>query len=286
MNVNSSLIEVCAHPDLRAELSPFGAGLYQLYFKGKKMLYSGEKDEYFHKNPFFFGQTVAPFAGRIPQGKIGRFSFPLNEGPNCLHSGPFTTAFSLFDYRVEKGQGKTAVIFHHEQDVEGVHLITETTYEFFEDEPRFSTRIDVTSDQPFPTNPTHHACWSLGAKSLKDFDVRMAAHERVRLGEHKEPLGYLSCRDEFDGDRLKIHQNLDYGYVLDEPKVCYCCNDVCLTAETNAKVVWIFAGVAGRDPYLTMEFEQAPLNDDTKLKTGTSSVSATYRLEETAWKKR
>lgn len=280
MNPIDTIITVSAHPDLKAELTPFGAGLYQLYFKGKELLASGTKEEYFRKNNSFYGQTVAPFAGRVLHGKIGSFSFKTNEGPNCLHSGSFTTAFSPFAYELKEKDDRTEVLFHHEQDVEGVHLVTETTYTFYKDAPRFAIRIDVTSDKVFPRNPTHHAYWYLGAKNLCDFDIRMKATRRVDYGEAKHPIGFIPAAGDFEGDRLKVDATLDYGYLLDDPKIEMRVGNILLTATSKAKAVLVYTGHPGPRPCATLEFVDAPLNDDAMLKSGTSTVLAEYTLEE------
>ncbi len=275
-----TILTVSAHPDLKAELSPFGASLYQVYFKGKEMLSSGTKEEFFRPNASFYGQTVAPFAGRVLHGEIGRFHFKTNEGPNCLHSGSFTTAFKEFEYSLEEKEDRIEVIFTYEQEVEGVHLKTMTTYAFFRAAARFSIRIDSISDDVFPHNPTHHAYWYIGAKNVCDFNIFFQAHERVNYGAYKHPEGYLDCRDEFEQGRLKIDNTLDYGYMLDASEVRASYGNVLLKATSPCKAVLIYSGHPGPRPCFTLEFVNAPLNDDSMLLSGTSSVFATYELEE------
>ena len=280
MKSDPKIIVVSAHPDLKAELTPFGAGLFQLYFKGRQMLVTGLKNEYFQPNPAYFGQTVAPFAGRVLEGAIGPFHFPCNEGPNCLHSGPFTTAFKDFDDEIVEKEKGTEVVFTLSQVVEGVHLLTKTTYTFYKDAPRFSIQIDVTSSSPFPHNQTNHAYWNLGAETLDEIDLRFHAIDRVDYGPHKHPLGYVDCKEEFAGDRLLIDETLDYAYRLGKPTVTARVGDVLLKARSNGKAVLVFTGLSGLKPCFTLEFVHAPLNDDAMLQQGTSSLSAEYELEE------
>ena len=280
MKKENEIIYVSAHPDLKAELTPFGAGLKQLYFKGRELLCSGTEEEYFRKNASFYGQTVAPFAGRILHGEMGRFHFPTNEGPNCLHSGDFTTAFQPFEYGILEREDDIVATFAREQTVEGVRIVTTTTYTFLRKAPKFSIRIDVSSSEPFPHNQTHHAYWNLGAKNLCDIDIRFASRERVNYDANKHPVGYVDCRGEFDGDKLKLDDSLDYGYLLEKPLLEARCGNVLLKANSKAKAVLIFTGHPGTKPCFTLEFVNAPLNDESMLHEGLTSVLAEYELEE------
>ncbi len=274
------ILTISAHPDLKALLTPIGAGLYQLYYKGKPLLTTGEGDGYFKPNPAFFGQTVSPFAGRILHGKIGPYLFPTNEGPNCLHSGPFTTAFQEFAPQIDECDSTVDVSFFHVQTYQGVKIVTKTTYVFYRRAPRFSIRIDLTTSAPFPHNQTHHAYWNLGVDNLCDLRIHMASHQRVNYGPSKHPLGYMDCRDEFASGTLKIDDTLDYGYLLDEPTLTVEGKGVRLKAKTSAKAVLVYAGLPGPRPCVTLEFVDAPLNGDDMMKEGTTTVLAEYELEE------
>ena len=280
MNVDETVLTISAHEDLKAELTPFGAGLLQLYFKGERMLYSGKQGTYFTANPLYYGQTISPFAGRIAKGRIGRFSFPVNEGPNCLHSSSFATSFKTFAYKIEERKEWTEVVFTHDQEVDGVRLHTEVAYRFHADAPRFSLRIGLTSSDFFPHNPTNHAYWNLGAYDISDLNVRFKSQRRVVIDEHKLPVCVRDCRDEFIGDRLILDKTLDYAYFLDEPMLFIQRGDVLLKVKTDAKAVNIFTGDSKLRPSLTLEFVNEPLLDENALKKGTSTVLTEYELEE------
>ena len=280
MNAAPKSISLSAHPDLLAEVTPFGAGLYHLVYKGKEMLTTGSEDVYFQKNAAYFGQTVAPVAGRTYRGKIGPYRFARNEGPNCLHSASFSTAFKDFDYEVVKKSSRTEVRFTHTQTVEGVEIITKTIYNFFADAPRFSIQIDVTTSDLFPHNQTNHAYWNLGANSLDDIDLRFDVKDRVDYGPYKHPIGYVDCLSEFDGDRLLLHRGIDHAYRLASPTVMARVGKVLMRAKTTAAAAVIYTGLPAARPCFTLEFVDYPLCDKEMLRQGTSTILTEYELEE------
>ncbi len=280
MNRSDRFISICAHPDLRAELTPFGAGIFQLYFKGKEMLTTGPVELYFQPNGAFYGQTVAPVAGRIPYGRVGSFHFPMNEGPNFLHSGAFTTAFKDFESEVREKEDRIEVVFAHSQKVDEVDLLTKTTYVFFREAPRFSIEISATSSSLFPLNPTNHAYWTLGAKKLKDIELCFDARERVEYGLYKQQIGYRPHPEEFDGNRLLLNKSLDYAYHLAKPELTARAGNTLLKVKTKARAVVVYTGLKAPTPSFTLEFVDFPLCGEEMLRKGTSTIYAEYEMEE------
>ena len=173
------LITITNECPLGVTLSSFGAGLFAIDYGGKSMLSHPASYEDYAYSTGYYGKTVGPVAGRIPQGKykIGdkEYQMPINENGNCLHSATLTYAFAHFDYEIyEKEETIEAVFKASFPSSEGAfpaNTKVEVTYSLSRNEPNLTITMKATPDADCPLNITNHAYFNLGGEKNLYEDV-------------------------------------------------------------------------------------------------------------------
>ena len=198
MNTKDRFIEIQAHKDLKATLCDFGASVYQLEYRGAPMLYVKDRDSFSRFNPEYFGQFVAPVAGRIANGKLAGFTLPQNEGTTCLHSASLVLCWKLFERNVEELSDRVEVTYSLTSDFLGTPYQAMARYRFFRDAPTMEMELTVAAGGKMLANPTNHMYFRLGEEDIANLTLRANADMMMRYDEHNIPLGYKPCPEGID----------------------------------------------------------------------------------------
>lgn len=166
------LIKVTNECSLSLTLSSFGAGLFAIDYGGKSMLSHPSSYDDYANSTGYYGKTVGPVAGRIPQGKykIGyrEYQMPINENGNCLHSATLCYAFAHFDYEILEKEETIEVIFKADfpssESAFPANAKAEVIYSLSRKEPSLRITMKATPDEDSPLNITNHAYFNLGGE--------------------------------------------------------------------------------------------------------------------------
>lgn len=176
----------------------FGASIYQIktldrFQRLGTITVTITRPEDLLKERTFLGATVGPFAGRIWQGhwtdQRGQTQpdLEINDQPNAIHGGS-----QGFDTRVWQtiSANNKRVVFHTPKLANYPGLQAEVTYELT-DKNVLMIKLQATSNQLWPFNPTNHTYFNLRANekdSLATQKLQIRAREYYRLDENQLPL--------------------------------------------------------------------------------------------------
>ena len=204
------LITIRNDCSLSVTLSSFGAGLFAIDYCGKNMLsHPASYDDYAYSTGYY-GKTVGPVAGRIPEGKyeIGskKYQMPINEKGNCLHSASLCYAFAHFDYQIEEKKETIDVVFKASFPLsEGAfpaNTEVEVVYSLSRKEPYLTLTMKATPDEDCPLNLTNHAYFNLGGEKNLYKDILT-----LKQGEVARYSSSALLLDHFE----KANEELDFS---------------------------------------------------------------------------
>ena len=99
---------------LEVVFSSLGASVYAIYFDNTLMTLSlANKEDYLNPD-LYHGKTIGPVCGRIANGKIGCFSYNLNEENVTRHGGLNGLSTKVFDYEIVEKANTMSLIFKHD----------------------------------------------------------------------------------------------------------------------------------------------------------------------------
>ncbi len=218
------LIKVTNDCSLSMTLSSFGAGLFAIDYGGKSMLSHPSSYDDYACSTGYYGKTVGPVAGRIPQGKykIGdrEYRMPINENGNCLHSATLCYAFAHFDYEISEKEGAIEVIFKADfpssEDSFPANTKAEVIYSLSRKEPSLAITMKATPDEDSPFNITNHAYFNLGGeKNLYEDLLTLKQGEVARYSSSALLLDHF----EKAGEELDFSSPKPIGKGVDSPSL-------------------------------------------------------------------
>lgn len=218
------LIKITNDCSLSMTLSSFGAGLFAIDYGGKSMLSHPSSYDDYACSTGYYGKTVGPVAGRIPQGKykIGdrEYRMPINENGNCLHSATLCYAFAHFDYEISEKEGAIEVIFKADfPSSEGAfpaNTKAEVIYSLSRKEPSLAITMKATPDEDSPFNITNHAYFNLGGeKNLYEDLLTLKQGEVARYSSSALLLDHF----EKAGEELDFSSPKPIGKGVDSPSL-------------------------------------------------------------------
>ncbi len=218
------LIKVTNDCSLSMTLSSFGAGLFAIDYGGKSMLSHPSSYDDYACSTGYYGKTVGPVAGRIPQGKykIGdrEYRMPINENGNCLHSATLCYAFAHFDCEILEKEGAIEVIFKADfPSSEGAfpaNTKAEVIYSLSRKEPSLAITMKATPDEDSPFNITNHAYFNLGGeKNLYEDLLTLKQGEVARYSSSALLLDHF----EKAGEELDFSSPKPIGKGVDSPSL-------------------------------------------------------------------
>lgn len=186
-----NLIELKCSAGLRLSLCREGASIAAVYAPDRNGMYSNVSltPDAGKWSGTFSGATVAPVAGRIRGGAVPIsgtvYRMPLNDGANCLHSGPGTLGQALWDvvYQTADEVRFQAVLEDGDCGLPGKRIFT-AAYKLRGME--FTLELTAVSDQDTFVNMTNHAYWNLSGNWQADaYDHKLQiASDQVWYNDH------------------------------------------------------------------------------------------------------
>lgn len=185
---------VLENDQLRVELLDIGAAIYAFRLKARKnrniVLNTSDLNNYLGPDNGYFGATVGPVAGRIPDGILrldGKtHHLDINEkGLNTLHGGKTSFAFRPFEVI---SQTKTVLVFRYiSDDNEGGFpgiLTVQVTYTLLPH--ALQVTYAAQSTKKTILNITNHSYFNLnGDKTILDHFLKLQATDVYRLDDHQ-----------------------------------------------------------------------------------------------------
>lgn len=224
-------------------LTNYGAKIVSVYVPGRDGRFAdvllGFKtiDEYM-QNSASHGAVVGPFANRIAGAAftIDRktYQLPVNNGPNCLHSGPDSWYRKVWDYEQEENSVTFRLTsadgefgFPGNKTVKVVYTLT--------DENELRIDYEVTTDKPCYINVTNHSYFNLrgeGNGDILNHVLFINAEKSTPVDETMIPTGEIADirgtaldftspraigeRIDAENPQLKIASGYDFNYIIDK----------------------------------------------------------------------
>ena len=190
-----------------------------------------------------FGATVGRYANRIAKGTFSldgvAYQLPINNGPNCLHSGPNGFNTKVFDAKeIETPQGKVVEMHYVSPDGENGFPGTLDFYVTFNltEKNELVINYKATTDKPTVLNVTNHSYFNLkgeGKGEITGIEVvvngdsiaEVANNEMIPTGTIRNilntPMDFkaprLVSKDiDADYDQLKYGGGYDHSWVLNK----------------------------------------------------------------------
>lgn len=243
------------NPHVNVELSPYGAALKSFRIDDEEIIFS-DITPYDEPNTGYNGQFVAPFAGRIREGKIGKYAFPLNEGNKSLHSASFSSAWQLFESEIEEESTQIRVKFFRRCKVFEAACSEIAEYVFFKDRPGFRLTLSFHSDDVMPVNMANHLYFRLGEGDMKEVTLLVPADYRATYDEENIPLGFVPVEGRFDyRNGRKLTDPLDHAFLLKGEAIVARGNRFEMRVTSDAKAAVIYRLPKG----FTLELVHHPL---------------------------
>ena len=264
-----TFLSLASPSGLTLVLTPFGAGIREVLYRGVPMTLSPATDaDYLHDHVFFYGKTIGPIAGRIDRGRFpgleSEFALPVNPKTGVtLHSESLDYAFRRFDFKIEEKEDGARVVFSSVIPAcleYPATLEVEVSYFLSETEPAFTLSYFARPNRVAPIHLTNHVYWNLGGKDdakeatlqiladrVVSYDDRLLPKEKVsvegspldlRAGKKAEDVA--AC---FDATPLG---GIDHGFYVNErslahPTYFLTLGEHSLSIATTAKAFQVYS---------------------------------------------
>ena len=251
-----------AHPDLVLDLQD--GGLRQIYFQGAPMLYV-DLSVFPKKNKKYFGQFIAPVAGRIKGGTLEGFRFEPNENGNALHSSNHLLSFKDYSSCIKTNSDGICVEFCRNDVYFGAQCTAKARYVLDKEKPRFTMELSFVCDKDVPCNLTNHCYFSLGENDVSKVALKMPSTHVMAYDKELIPLGYVPAQGRFDFRKGRyLSFPMDHAFHLEEGIVKAWTDKVLLNVKSNARDVVIYLDPISGKPLsgqsgFTLEFAHFPL---------------------------
>jgi aldose 1-epimerase len=190
-----------------------------------------------------FGATAGRYANRISKGTFTLdsidYHLPVNNGPNCLHSGPDGFYSKVFDAKmIETPEGKAIEMHYISPDGENGFPGMLDFYVTFKltDKNELVINYKAATDKPTVLNVTNHSYFNLkgegngeitgiGVVVNGDSIAEVANNEMIPTGVYRNILGTpmdfkmprLVSKDiDADYDQLKYAGGYDHAWILNK----------------------------------------------------------------------
>ncbi|MCR5349183.1 MAG: hypothetical protein K6E59_06235 [Bacilli bacterium] len=244
---HNGFIECFCHPDLTLVVSSCGGSIYQIRYRGEKMLYAPDEQTFLHPNEEYFGQFVAPVAGRIVGGKADGFLLPCNEGNNSLHSGPFATCWKDFAVETKENDHSLEVIFTREDSLMGAKYRAESRYVLHDDAPCFDLVMTLEAIDPCLANVTNHMYFSLGEEAIDGIFIKARTPRVMKYGKGLEPLGFVTAEEALDlSEGCYLSQCFDHAFEVGGGHVSAISRKARLEMDTDASGIILYTDMPSK----------------------------------------
>lgn len=187
----------------KAVLTSVGAGLVALEAPDRDgkladvVLGYADPESYFGDGPAA-GKTPGRYANRIAGGRFvlegETFSLPVNNGPNCCHSGP--EGFHNRNWELLEATDSTARFQYRSPDGENGFPgnLTATVEYAWTDDFELKLTLSAVTDKATPVNLTNHTYWNLAghaAGPMTDHELTIFASRYLPTDPTLVPTGAL-----------------------------------------------------------------------------------------------
>ncbi|MGJ8627813.1 MAG: aldose epimerase family protein [Sulfitobacter sp.] len=180
---------------LSATILPQGAALGAVRFVGQaRNLVLGFADPADHNNiPVCAGSLVGPIANRVRDGQIEignqLYQMPLNEGKNCLHSGPEGLHTQLWQIDAQASDHVTLSCTLPD-GTNGLPGNRQITARYAISANTLTLTLGATTDHPTPMNIAPHPYWNLdGSADVSGHRLTVHATHYLPVGPQGLPTG-------------------------------------------------------------------------------------------------
>lgn len=246
---------------LRVVTSSYGARLERLEHKNivgqwENLLLSFDEDKAWQQEPFCFGATVGPVAGRLAKGRWKNYQCEQNEGENSLHCGSQGYHWTNFPH-IMTGCHSGCDYVCYELDDEGKTglpaMQTKVIYVLAQEHVYliFKGKTKETS----LWNPANHSYFNLSGQhqSVLQHRLYVSTHQHLCCDEQKIPTGCIEETQDFVQKQTiakiqkQVGRGLDDCYLLDKDSTLALRledeeSGRCLEARTNRDAVVLFTG--------------------------------------------
>lgn len=188
-------------------LSNYGASIYEIDAIDKDnnlecVTLSPIMIRYFN-NDRYYGLTIARVAGRIKDAQFTvnkeLFRIKPNENKNLLHSGYDTTAYRLFDFKIDDNDDETIVTYSlkikDKEDGFPGNLDLRVVYTLYKGEDTINVRYLALSDKDTILNITNHSYFNLSGNLKSPIDDELLSVNKELLGVMDDELIISSLED-------------------------------------------------------------------------------------------
>ena len=255
-------ISIQAHPDLSVDLQD--AGIRQIYFRGVPMLYS-DLSRFGKPNGEYFGQFVAPFAGRIKGAKLLGYHFKPNENGNALHGSNYCMCWKPYERAIFVNPTEICVEFTRKDTYFGMPCTAKARYVLSKEMPKFRMELRFVCDVDVPCNLTTHCYFNLGEKDVTKVHLKMPSSRVMSYDKELIPLGYVPATGRFDfRSPQRLSLPMDHAFELTTGEVKAWTDRVMMKAKSNANNVVIYLDSSsyrtkGASGGFTLEFVHFPM---------------------------
>jgi len=195
---NNSLVTFTNEIGFSLTLSDFGAGLYEMRWNGEPLTIAEKDPDQYLYSTGYFGKTVGRIAGRIKKGLLpfnGKtYQLGINDGANCLHSGPTGLSFVTWRRDVVTNDGETYCDYYYfSPEGEGGfpgEVTFRVRYHLFENEPKVEILYQSLSPIETPINLTTHTYFNLGGSpTILDHVLWIKSEENEFYDKEMIPTG-------------------------------------------------------------------------------------------------
>ena len=184
-------------------LTNYGAKIVSIYAPGRDgqfadVLLGFKSITEYQQNGASHGAVVGPFANRIANASFTIdgviYNFPVNNGKNCLHSGPDSWYRKVWDFQKD---GNVTVFNLESADGEfgfPGNKTAKTTYTLTDDN-ELKIDYEITSDKPCHFNITNHSYFNLrgeGNGDILDHVVVINADKSTPVNAEMIPTGEIA----------------------------------------------------------------------------------------------
>ncbi len=237
--------------DYKLKFLNIGAVITEFSYKGNDVVLSFEDKESYRKNSTYMGSIVGRSAGRIRDGKLDKWTLPLNQDEkHNLHGNHIHYKFYDADISPNKA---TLSLYDEEGDFPGNASI-KVIYELTED--GLVQTFECSSDKPTVFNMTNHSYFNLSGESILDHILLIEADRVLELDEDLLPVGKIDVANtafDFRKPRLiresfnQYHDQFEYSKFIDHPfelngKVELVANNYKLAIDTDQDYLVVYAG--------------------------------------------
>lgn len=216
-----ALIHVDNEKGIKATLTTFGAGVYELLFEEKPVILTLKNfDDYLYSSQYF-GKTLGGVAGRLKKdGYIDDEEYHLDPEPGknfALHGGmQKSISYKNWDYKIKETNKKLDVIFNintrlNDCGYPGKLRIT-VTYSFLKDKDEFKIlyRATTPSERAF-INLSNHMYFNFDSIDISDHYLKMNTNKVAVTEPNLLIIDSKDITDELNFQKAnKLNKRMEY----------------------------------------------------------------------------